>query len=375
MNCFRQRPAAVLVTAGCAAGLAVAAAMPATAAVGRAASAASGICRSAKHPMLAARISKGIAAALAGRADSFVGMAASDAAEDLTCKLRETDHFYAASVIKVTIISSLLRKVGGPAGMTRAQHDLAYQMITQSSNSAAQKLWKEVGIDHVQDFLTAVGMRHTILNNAWGLTLLTPQDELTLLDVLTTKGKVLSNSSRGYVLWLMSKVIPSERWGVSADAPSGVTVHIKNGWLPYPGAIHREGHRLSDRHPHRATRRQEPGRKLRHPDRPGRRRGDQQGPGREAGAEFGRAGTAESGGACRPGRLTSPRRTADSLRRTADSLRRRRPGDNAAWPKPVHLPGGRRRLRSRTGGSRRTSAVARPATNWRTRPSTGPGTC
>ena len=236
MNCIRRRPVAALMKAGCAAGLAVTAAMPATAAVGRAASAASGICRSATHPELAARISKGIAAALADRADSFVGMAASDAAEDLTCKLRETDHFYAASVIKVTIISSLLRKVGGPAGMTRAHHDLAYQMITQSSNSAAQKLWKEVGIDHVQDFLTAVGMRHTILNNAWGLTLLTPQDELTLLDVLTTKGKVLSNSSRGYVLWLMSKVIPSERWGVSADAPSGVTVHIKNGWLPYPKA-------------------------------------------------------------------------------------------------------------------------------------------
>jgi hypothetical protein len=32
-------------------------------------------------------------------------------------------------------------------------------------------------------------------------------------------------------------VIPSERWGVSAGAPSDVTVHIKNGWLPYPHAI------------------------------------------------------------------------------------------------------------------------------------------
>jgi len=236
MNWIRRRPVAVLMTAGCAAGLAVAAAMPATAAAGRVAAAASSICRSAKHPKLAARISKGIAAALAGRADSFVGIAASDAAEGLTCKLRETDHFYAASVIKVTIISALLRKVGGPAAMTRAQHDLAYQMITQSSNSAAQKLWEEVGIGHVQDFLNAAGMPHTVLNDAWGLTLLTPQDELTLLDVLTTKGNVLSNSSRGYVLWLMSKVIPSERWGVSADAPSDVTVHIKNGWLPYPKA-------------------------------------------------------------------------------------------------------------------------------------------
>ena len=47
---------------------------------------------------------------------------------------------------------------------------------------------------------------------------------------------MLGNSSRDYVLRLMSRVVPAERWGVSAGAPHGVTVHIKNGWLPYPKA-------------------------------------------------------------------------------------------------------------------------------------------
>jgi hypothetical protein len=78
-------------------------------------------------------------------------------------------------------------------------------------------------------------MGETILNNAWGLTLITPHDELRLLQVLTDS-TVLSSASRAYVLKLMSEVISSERWGVSAGAPSDVTVHIKNGWLPYPGA-------------------------------------------------------------------------------------------------------------------------------------------
>ena len=81
-------------------------------------------------------------------------------------------------------------------------------MITQSSNSAAKKLWEEVGISHMQGFLNKARMRQTILANAWGLTLITAQDELTLLHLLTTKGKVLGNSSRAYVLWLMSKVDP-----------------------------------------------------------------------------------------------------------------------------------------------------------------------
>jgi len=33
----------------------------------------------------------------------------------------------------------------------------------------------------------------------------------------------------------MAHVISSQRWGVPAGAPRSVVVHVKNGWLPYPG--------------------------------------------------------------------------------------------------------------------------------------------
>jgi beta-lactamase class A len=214
----------------------LAAGAPALAAPSRASAPVAPICTSAKYPKLAARISAGIAAALAGRRHSVVGLTAADAAEDLSCAFHRTLHFYAASVIKVTILSALLRKVHGPGGMTTAQRNLAYLMITQSSNSAAQRLWEDVGMADMRAFLNKAGMRHTVLNDAWGLTQITAQDELTLLHVLTSGGKVLSKSSQRYVLRLMSKVIQSERWGVPAGAPSDVTVHVKNGWLPYPHA-------------------------------------------------------------------------------------------------------------------------------------------
>lgn len=224
--------AAATVAAAGAGGMASAWAAPRRAASAPAVS----ICTSAKHPRLAARISSGITAALAGRNDSVVGLAAADPAEDLGCALHQTWHFYAASVIKATIISALLRKVHGPAGLTSAQRHLAYLMITQSSNSAATSLWHDVGMSGMQAFLNRAGMRHTILSHAWGLTQITAQDELTLLRVLTSERKVLSKSSRRYVLRLMANVIRSQRWGVSAGAPSDITVHLKNGWLPYPNA-------------------------------------------------------------------------------------------------------------------------------------------
>jgi Beta-lactamase enzyme family len=190
------------------------------------------ICASAQHPRAAATMSASIAATLAGRPHSVVGLAALDPAFGVGCSLRATAHFYAASVVKVTILSALLLKTGGR--LTGAQQNLASAMITQSNNSAATTLFDEVGMTSMQYFLNRAGMHQTILSSAWGLTQITPEDELTQLRVLAAPGTLLSNSARAYVLGLMAKVTASQRWGVSFDAPANVTVHIKNGWLPYP---------------------------------------------------------------------------------------------------------------------------------------------
>jgi beta-lactamase class A len=200
----------------------------------RAAAAVPPICRSASRPRFAAWLSRGIQRALAGRV-SRVGLTVADPSLGLSCGLHRTSHFESASAIKATIISALLYKVHGPGHLTAAQRGLAWRMITQSDNAAASALWDEVGNAGMQRFADAAHMSHTVLDDAaWGLSQLTAQDELTLLTLLTTHGSVLSDTSRGYVLWLMSKVIASQRWGVPDGAPADVTVSVKNGWLPDP---------------------------------------------------------------------------------------------------------------------------------------------
>jgi len=218
-----------------AAGLALVlcAAAPSGAQAGGASVAASGICQSARHPALAARLSSGILSALSGRS-STVGLKVYDRVTGVTCKLHPHWHFGSASVVKVTILSALLRKEHG--NLTAAQRQLATQMITVSDNNAASALWAETGPTSMQNFLNLAGMRETQLgpDGYWGLTQITAHDEMTLLKLLTSKNSVLSAASCGYVLNLMAHVIPSERWGVPAGAPTNVTVHVKNGWLPQP---------------------------------------------------------------------------------------------------------------------------------------------
>jgi len=77
-------------------------------------------------------------------------------------------------------------------------------------------------------------MTHTILGpgGVWGLTQITAPDEILLLRLLLNPNAVLSPNSRGHALRLMAQVIPSQRWGVPAGAPTSLTAHVKNGWLP-----------------------------------------------------------------------------------------------------------------------------------------------
>ncbi|MFJ8799826.1 class A beta-lactamase-related serine hydrolase [Streptomyces sp. NBC_01281] len=182
---------------------------------------------------LAAKLQKDITAALAGRKGT-VAVGLYDRGTKTTCTLRSTSAFDSASVVKVTVLATLLWDAKKHNRyLTSRETGLATAMITQSDNNATTSLWKQLGTTKVKGFLTAAGMTETKpgADGYWGLTQITVRDEQKLLALLTAKNSVLSDNARAYVLKLMGKVISSQRWGTPAGAPSSVTVHVKNGWL------------------------------------------------------------------------------------------------------------------------------------------------
>jgi len=201
---------------------------------GRAVAAAPGLCASPSHAALAARISRGIEAARHGR-ESFVAVEVDDPGAGIVCRLDSGTHFDSASVVKVTILGTLLRDAqAARRSLTSRERALAWAMITRSDNGAASALWDEDGRVRLQRFLDAAGMTETVLgpDGAWGLTRITATDETKLLWLLLQPNRVLDTSSRDYELALMANVIPAQRWGVPAGAPRSLVVHVKNGWLP-----------------------------------------------------------------------------------------------------------------------------------------------
>ena len=196
--------------------------------------AAAELCSSSAHPALAGRISEGIEAARRGR-ESFVAVEVDDPGAGIVCRLDSGTHFDSASVVKVTILGTLLRDAqAAHRSLTSQERALAWAMITRSDNDAASALWDEDGHVRLQRFLDAAGMTETVLgpDGAWGLTRITAADETRLLWLLLQPNRVLDTASRDYALALMADVIPSQRWGVPAGAPRSLVVHVKNGWLP-----------------------------------------------------------------------------------------------------------------------------------------------
>ncbi|MEU6373632.1 serine hydrolase [Streptomyces sp. NPDC046909] len=201
---------------------------------------------SSRQADLAQRLRTHIATALSGRSGT-IAVGLHDRTTKTTCTLRAGNSFDSASVVKVIVLATMLWDAEDAGRtLTKSEKSLATAMITRSSNSATDTLWGRLGSAKVRGFLDAARMTWTEPNpyGYWGLTQVNVRDELRLLDLLTGKNSVLGAASRAYILGLMAKVIPSQRWGVSAGAPKTATVHLKNGWLPrssYAWRVHSVG--------------------------------------------------------------------------------------------------------------------------------------
>ncbi|MBC6456404.1 serine hydrolase [Actinomadura sp. HBU206391] len=199
-----------------------------------AAAAAARVCSSAADAATAQRLGTGIRTALRGRW-STTSVTVYDRRRRIRCRVSPGRHYDSASIVKVTILGALLRHaIEQDRLLTASEISLAGKMITRSDNDAASTLWKRLGRARLKRFLRLAGMTHTALGPGghWGLTQITAADQLTLLTRFTETNAVLTDRSRRYALTLMNAVVASQRWGVPAGAPHGVTAHVKNGWLP-----------------------------------------------------------------------------------------------------------------------------------------------
>lgn len=143
--------------------------------------------------------------------------------------------FTTASIVKLAIAEKvLLDSQTTGQGLSTTQRAELTSMLENSDNDAATALWESVGgSDAMQGFFQTVGASDTQVDSGghWGLTTTTALDQLKIVTVLQQPGKLLSSGSIATITDLLGNVESDQRWGISAGAPAGTTVLLKDGWL------------------------------------------------------------------------------------------------------------------------------------------------
>ncbi|MET8231123.1 serine hydrolase [Micromonospora sp. NPDC005298] len=141
--------------------------------------------------------------------------------------------FETASIVKVNILAALLLRQRPPGrALGSATRGLAEAMIESSDNDAASTLWQKIeGSRGLTAANRVLGLRETKPNSQWGRTTTTAADQIRLLTALTAPTGPLTPDDRRLVMGLMAKVVPEQRWGVTAAREAGNRgTYVKNGW-------------------------------------------------------------------------------------------------------------------------------------------------
>lgn len=166
-----------------------------------------------------------------------VSVAIYDRRTGATWTYRPTSRYVNASIVKVQILATTLRQAQLQGRtLTAWQKSVATSMIRYSDNTSATTLWNAAGgAPAIALVDRELGLYDTTPNVKWGLTTTTASDQVILMRAVAYGTSKLNATNRAYMRYLMGSVTPSQRWGVSGGVPSGVTVQLKNGWLPlYP---------------------------------------------------------------------------------------------------------------------------------------------
>jgi beta-lactamase class A len=158
-----------------------------------------------------------------------------DLVEGCTYSLGDTAAtFPTASTGKIIVATGVLELVAaGTVDYATVTSDMEL-MITESDNSAADRLFKIIGKnDAAASIASRYGLASTTTGGAWGTIMTNAGDQALLLNqVVGTAASPLPEAQRVILRDLMTKVNPEQAWGAgpSGGIPLDWSAAVKNGW-------------------------------------------------------------------------------------------------------------------------------------------------
>jgi len=173
------------------------------------------------------------AARLVAESGKPIGVAVLDLQSNMLWSINGPELFYTYSTVKLAVMLGVLQQAQREGRPLREREDvLMRRMIRFSDNFATDELLAGVGAGELQRSLRALGLaKSTVRADLWGGSLTTPQEQARLLALLADCS-MLDAERCEYALRVLRSVTPEQAWGITAGAPAGAAIALKNGWFP-----------------------------------------------------------------------------------------------------------------------------------------------
>jgi hypothetical protein len=134
--------------------------------------------------------------------------------------------------VKVLFMIALLREPGvRHDDLTASEKALLKPMIRRSDNQAANAVFNRVGQAALHRLADDIGLDRFTTQPTWGLTTITAASQARFFSEIE---RYLPKRHRDYAMRLLSRIVPSQRWGIPPVAPKHWRLYFKGGWSGRP---------------------------------------------------------------------------------------------------------------------------------------------
>jgi hypothetical protein len=138
--------------------------------------------------------------------------------------------YNSASTVKVMLMVAYLRHgKQNHQPLTSGDKALLEPMIKRSDNATATRVRDIVGNEGLAKLANRAGMTRFQTNVIWGRTQITARDQANWMFKIE---RFIPKRHRNYAMNLLTKIIPSQSWGIPPSKPHGYVIHFKGGWAP-----------------------------------------------------------------------------------------------------------------------------------------------
>jgi hypothetical protein len=149
---------------------------------------------------------------------------------------RRARHAPSASLLKaMALVSYLNLRSVRKRALRDSDRRLLGPMIRRSDNATAGTVLRRVGARRLNRLAGRAEMRDfRFAWPIWGQSTTSARDQARFFFRID---RLVPRRHRGYALWLLAHIVPSQRWGIPRALPPGWTIYFKGGWGSGTGLV------------------------------------------------------------------------------------------------------------------------------------------